>query len=268
MAQAMLATPVLSDAGTVQAGSQSGGAPVTNLLSMQPGLPWRALDLGNAWFTVNLPAAPEIDFVALLAHTASAAATWRIRAADSEGDLTAAPAYDSTEVSMWPPGGRPSGYTHLPSVLSLIAAPVSRAWWRIDILDPGNPKPWVNVGRLYLSKLFRPGRNFAFGASGGWNDPSPRETSVGGQIYPEPRPQHREETVTFAWLSEEEMYDGIEEIRRQRGTSRDLLLIPNIDDTARLHQKMIYGLLSDPRLRVNRAFNLYEQVLKIEELIP
>jgi len=264
----MIATPVLSDAGTVQAGSQAGSMPAHNLLSMQPGEPWAAIDLSNAWFTLNMPAAPEIDFVALIAHTATAAATWRIRAADSEAALTAAPLFDSTEISMWPPGGRPPGYTYLPSVLNLISAPEARAWWRVDILDPGNPAGFVSVGRLYAAKLFRPGKNFAFGASGGLNDPSPRERSLGGNLYTDPRPQTREETVTFAWLTETELRDGIEEIRRQRGTSRDLLLIPNLDDTARLHQTMIYGLLTDPRQRIHRGHQIFEQTLKLEELRP
>ena len=268
MAMAMLATPVLSDVGTVQAGSQAGGMPVTNLLSMQPRNAWRALDLGAAWFTLHLPSAPEIDFIALPSHTASATATWRVRAADSEAELTTTPAYDSLAVSMWPLGGRPSGYTYLPTILNLLAAPVSRAWWRVDIFDAGNPAGYLDVGRFYAAKLFQPQRNFSFGASGGRIDPSPRQASVGGQLYTEPRPQRRVETLTLSWLSEAEMYDGLEEIKRQRGTSRDVLLIPNIDDSARLHQKMIYGLLSNPRPRVNRAFDLYEQVLTLEELIP
>jgi len=87
----------------------------------------------------------------------------RLRLADTQGNLTAAPALDTGFVDLWPAGsdlsdwfrtGRP-GYVHQSAV---IAAPAAALWYRLDFDFTGNPDGYVQAGKLFLAERFSPGR--------------------------------------------------------------------------------------------------------------
>lgn len=92
----------------------------------------------------------------------------RLRLADTQANLTAAPALDTGKVDIWPAGsdlsswfatGQP-GYVHQRAT---IGSPVSASWFRIDYDYTGNADGYVEVGALFLDARFTPGRGHLWG---------------------------------------------------------------------------------------------------------
>lgn len=268
----VIATPVLSDAAVLTAGSEAADMPAANLLTQQPIDVWRATDLANAYLVADLGAAAAINLVALLYTNASSAAQWRVRAAASEADLTAAPGYDSGLVDMWPHAGLETwDWTHAFRWLGVAGAtpgPQTFRWWRIDVADPGNAAGYVQAGRLYLAAAWQPTRNLLYGWSVGFIDFSAKVRAAGGQILPGSRPLHRVARFALRCDSESEMYDNAFEIDRRRGTSGDVLVLRDPATPSRLMKQSVYGTLSSLEPIVNARFNVFEKPYEIEEMIP
>src|SRR3546814_236006 len=125
MAGLYIATPVLSDAATLSTtGTVSSTLPLTNLQTMQPGEVCRFTSLTGIMIVADLGSAASINWIELINHNGTSAATWRIRGADTEGELTSDPGYDSGTVSMWPTSGKPDdeGLQNLSSLQYLTTA--------------------------------------------------------------------------------------------------------------------------------------------------
>ena len=73
MGNLILATPILSDAATITAGTETAAGPVTNLQKMQPTDLWEAATTA-AYCEIDLGAVTAFNLVALLATNAVAVA--------------------------------------------------------------------------------------------------------------------------------------------------------------------------------------------------
>ena len=80
-------------------GNEDPAFPLTNLLDPQPRTYWRTSDL-TAQFECNGSA--TWDTVGFLYLNATVNATWRVRAAATQGELTSNPVDDSGNISVWP----------------------------------------------------------------------------------------------------------------------------------------------------------------------
>jgi hypothetical protein len=69
-------------------------------------------------------------------------------------------------------------------------------------------------------------RNFSYGRTGGWIDPSTWSESRGGQTYVDLREPYRRGEFQFNYLTEVEIQDSVHEIDRLRGRSGNVLMIP------------------------------------------
>jgi hypothetical protein len=214
----------------------------------------------------DLGTASAVNLIALIAHSATADATWRIRGADTEADLTAAPGYDSGDVTMWPSTGRPSGWTKLTS-LHLPDSAQTYRWWRIDITDAANPDGFLDIGRLYIAAAWQPLRNLAFGWQLAWVDPSEQQRSQGGAVYVRELPSYRRIDFELRYASEDDYYDNGFELERLIGRKKDILVVPDPAATKHLHRKMIYGVRGDVLPgAVNQSLNIYATKFSVEEL--
>lgn len=223
MGNLVIATPELSDAAAITAGNAATTMPVTNLQNMQPGLRWGTTSLEDIWLVIDLNAEDQpINLIALLAHNASSAATWQIRAAKVLEDLETKPDYDVT-TTMWPNGGL-INYESRPSFRWMPDRPTFR-YWRIDISDSTNPDGVFRAGRLYLSNAWQPSRNLNYDWEIQFIDDSQRQVSLGGQVYIDRRGIRRRLSFTLPNLPESEVFGQAFEIDRRRGASRDLLAI-------------------------------------------
>lgn len=264
MANLIIATPIVSDDGTLTAGSAAAGLPVSNLVDIQPGNKWRATALASAWCQNDLGAAKAVDLVALLYTNATSTAQWRIRAANSVASVTSNPDYNSGLLTFWPTTGLETwDFTH---GIHWIASTQTYRVWRIDVSDSSNPDTYFEAGRWYISDAFQPTQNMQYGVALAWNDESPKPKSLGGQIVPVVRNQSRIADLRLSFIDEAEMYSNIFEIERRRGASKDVLVIFDPVASARLMDQTIYGLMETRNPIVNRAFEVFEKRIRIEEM--
>jgi hypothetical protein len=268
MGNLVIATPVLSDAASLSAGSQAAAMPVTNLQTIQPGEVWRALDLTQSFVVADLGSAQSINLVSLIATNASAAATWRVRGANSVANLTAAPGYDSGSISHWPNAGL-GAWSYTNAYLWLGAAPQNFRYWRIDVADAANPAGFYQAGRLYLASAWQPSRNFAYGWQILFQGDGPKSRSEGGQGYALIGARYRTLDLTLKFASEAEMFQNGFELERLRGTSQDLLILKDPDNAAGLiMQQSLYGTAVEFNPLINTFFKIFEKRFHLEELLP
>ena len=270
MANILFATTARVDAGTLTAGGTLADTlPIANLQAQQPGQVARWTSLTGMYVVADLLEAAAINLVALLAHNGTSAATWRIRAAATEADLTAAPGFDTGAVfeSVWPSSGRPSpGYDdeRLHSIRYLSPAQSFR-YWRIDVEDAANPAGYFEAGRLVIDAAWQPERNLRHDWDLGHDDPAEPRLAALGHLWPGPesRPARVFECAVRG-MTEDDAANGYEILRR-RGRRGDLLVVRNPELTTHLQRNVVYGLLLEPG-RVRRiAHNYYEQPFKLRE---
>lgn len=92
----MLAYPDWSDAATLTASNETAASPGTYLQRMQPSEVWRSTDLTSIYFELDRGVDwQRWNLVSLLWSNASEEALWRIRTANSQANLTAAPIFDT-----------------------------------------------------------------------------------------------------------------------------------------------------------------------------
>lgn len=151
--------------------------PVENLQDPLGSARWRSTGL-TPYLYGQFAEASSVDAWGLWYANARAGDQARLRLADTQANLTAAPALDTGLVDIWPAGsdlsswfttGQP-GYVHQRAT---IAAPVSADWFRIDLDFTGNPDGYVEAGALFLAARLTP----ASGHEWGWRyRPTPRGT--------------------------------------------------------------------------------------------
>lgn len=288
MGNLVIATPELVDAATLAAGSEAAGMGVANLQSDQPSERWRSGSLSaspapSVYIEADLGGPQAIDTVILHGHNLTSAATWRIRGATSQANLTAAPGYDSrpagspaTDISAWPASGRPttSGAKGWPGPLfSLLwlgdggAGAQNFRWWRVDLEDAANPDDYIQAGRLIVDGAWQPSRDMHFDAAAFIVDPSPREETVGGQIHAVARPRRRSWAFSLFALGEDELYADGFDLAMRRGQATPLFLIRDPQATTHLHRQALYGLVTSIQTFTERESDLYQASYALEEML-
>ena len=267
MGRVVIATGTLFDAAALTGlGTIAGALPVTNLQNAQLGTVTRWTSLAGMGVEIDLGSAKAINLIAALSHNGTSAATWRIRGATSQANLTASPGYDSGTISMWPVTGKPSLTGYLSSLKFLAAAQTFR-WWRIDFTDAANPDGYLDVGRVYVDAAFQPSRNLSYG----WRilpiDPSIKLETLGGQSFVTARPIKRMLSMRLPALTENEAMGKVLALQRALGIQRDALAIRDPDATTWLQEQMIYGRLQNLSGVTNTRFNIYETTFEVEEIL-
>jgi hypothetical protein len=268
LAKIIIAGGQLMDAATLEDSSAlAANYPLANLLDLQPGRKTRFSTPAAAYVVVDLGEAKPVTFAGLLAHNGSASGTWRVRAADSEADLTADPGFDtgtSEPLGLYPASGKHDAdvqhsFAHFPSE--------SYRWWRVDVDDTGNADGFFSLGRLMLAAAWAPSVNFSFGAGLGRIDPSTIDEGVGGHLFPLKRPTKRVWTLSFRYQTEADSLGGQFELQRQRGASGDVFVVPDPDDDEHLHRRMVQGLMRGTTQPLSlEFFKRYGFAVRIEEL--
>ena len=134
-------------AATLTASSEVATCPVQNLQDAQLELPWKtAIGTTAPAITIDLGAVTTFRLVSLIATNFSAAATWRIRTADTEADLTASRTTIRAPASR--PGRRTRRSRHAATSTRSTSSPADQAnrWIRIDVTDSSLTR--IQAGRL------------------------------------------------------------------------------------------------------------------------
>lgn len=262
MSNIVIATPILSDAGTVTASSQIAAAPVDNLQRMQPTDVWQSTGT-TAYVEIDLGSTQSINLFALLFTNCTSSATWRVRAASSQANLISAPGYDSSTV-IFSPWSTASDRRH---GFRFLTVPVTQRWVRFDITDSGNQDGYIAAGRLYVANAYQPARNYEYGARHGFKDLSGSDRSSGGQRIVHEQPIIPMIDLSIVCNDRDEFYANTHRIQQLRGGSKDILIILDPDDTTNGHEGILYGTLESSLPSVHPRYNHYEQRYVLEGLI-
>jgi len=241
MGNIIFATPDWSDSATLTPSQEETAAPAANLQKLQPTDLWRTNNLTGISLEADRGSSQLWNLVALLFTNATSAATWQVRADDSQANLTTTPAYDSGAIGLWASSGL--GQWARTHSLLWVPAGVTTRFVRIDVTDAANPDGKLTVGRLYISKAFQP----AFNIDTRWTLKHVHARELrpppGG-----PAIANVDENVpvlefTLGWLDETEALNDLFEINRLRAGRKDVLVALDPDPSAQRAKTMVYGIL-------------------------
>jgi hypothetical protein len=212
------------DGAVLTATSEAAGLPIGNLQVQHLSTKWRSDGALNVAWMADMIAAQPIDTIGIFGANFTAAAQWRIRLSSSAahaGDL-----YDSGLVAMNPAirvdRRSPAAIIAKSQTLSLLAAPVTARYLKIDLADSG--PAYLEAGLPWVGQLWQPGRNFSYGQAPAVVDPSTTTKSVAGNGYTDLRPQYMSDTFTFGLLTEAES-KTVEALDAAVGTALNLLWV-------------------------------------------
>jgi hypothetical protein len=254
MGNIVIATPVLSDAATITAGNESPAGPAANLQKMQPTDMWESAS-GTSYIEADLGAVSSFNLVAMLFTNAVSTDSWRVRTADTQGNLTAAPTYDSGVVTLTDIG--PDGHA-----FDWQSGGMSNRWVRVDFTTAANP---FQAGRLYISDAYQPSINYDYNGQDGYDDDSLLDATDGGSLIPN-QGTNRAILGINTNIADETERHNVREISRLRGSSKDVLVITNPDATINVSDHIYYGLLQRRRFAVQTQFNLHKHAYQLTAL--
>lgn len=241
-------------AASITVGSYAAAFPPTNLKTANLSRPYRTgfntpptttgrdTIAGRTWLEIDQGAGYVVQMVALLQHTLTNTATYRVRLSTVSDFSTTV--YDSGMVDAWPVvdtfgagewGVFPWGgqlqvaevaYYALSSFHVLPTA-LSARYIRLDLFDGANPAGFLQLGRLFIGPIWQPSINMNLDWSVGWEDPSEVVRSIGGTITVDERPRYRVLSFVLDHLPEAEALVNITDyLDRRKGISGDMVVIP------------------------------------------
>ncbi len=209
--------------------------------------PARQLDAANlegCWFEAELAAPRAINFLALLFHTLSLAArfrltvrgiggTWDEPALQTDWTDVYGRIFDSSalewEASNWWTGQITEEEIDLfPRHLWVTPAPVLATALRIEIDDVTHPDGWFDVGGLWIASSWSPAFNYERGRSLTLKARDQVEEGPSGRRFNEERDPRRQLAVTYAGLTTSEAYRWFDAAARARVT-RPVIFMPDAD---------------------------------------
>jgi hypothetical protein len=273
-----------SDRGTLGNGSWQATLPLANLRTQDIAEVARSTDAlaASTQFRIDWGAGITryADTFALIGTNLTFAATWRVALSNSataattvmdSGTITALPS-----TAVW--GADPWGGTSwtgnalldgvLPPGIALYRHPTAETarYLFVWITDTSNPAGHVQIGRFVAGPAFRPSRQFAYGATWRWIDPSERTRLPGGLRTLERRAPYRVFRGTLPYLPQQEARAFFGEWGRG-GLNADALFIADPDAPAAEGQRRtMYCALNDTPEIPQSFFARCSVDLSLEEL--
>lgn len=268
MSNIVIAMPLWSDNATLTASNEEETLPGTNLQKTQPTDLWQTQDLSNIYLELDRGSQKNFDLIALLWTNASSNATWRIRAANSQANLTAAPGLDtdsSPQMTFWASSGLTDwDRTH---GMYLASSVQTYQWIRIDIFDAGNSDGVFKAGRLFISESWQSSKNDSFGREIGFLDLGSQDLMSNGSLIATQRARVNRANFSIGFLDEDEMMNNAFEIDRLRGITKDVLVVFNPDSSdSHRHKKMIHGFFTRSNPVSHPAYNIYSHEFQIQSV--
>lgn len=270
MGNAYVLSPRASDAATISASDSAGGAGPENMQTPRPSLYWRS-GTSNPAILVDFGAARVIDTLVFGWINGTSGDTFRIRAAATEADTTAAPVYDSdalnpSGVPVWPAGSDLSDFElhhrhfELPAVESL-------QWWRFDFNFGGNPDGYVRIGRLMLGERIEPQFPVIYPVGLTIDEPVAETVDFGGEESPRPRGIKRGVGATFAWARPAEAR-RFHRLMLAHGSHKDLALVLDKNDAEGAQEVTYIGRVKEPQQAQVIAFRRHSVTFTVKEMGP
>lgn len=236
---------------TLTGGTWSGDLPLSNLQdeTRYRGKPARQLtpaNLAASQFDCTLSAPRGITLVAVLFHTLSLAAEYRLTMAAPGGSL-AAPSYDTGWAPVYPRVYSSADLAYEDSnwwtgqlavedldlyprhLWIALDAPVIAGALRLELNDGTNAAGYFDLGGLWVASTWSPEFNFERGRELHLDPRDQRDESPSGREFGEERTPRRRLQVSWSRLSDDEarrLYDAGARAR----TTRPVIFAPDLDD--------------------------------------
>jgi hypothetical protein len=222
--------------GTVTASSERAGAGASHVQTFHHGQTWRTLTgVTSASLLIDLGSTYTIGGVYLGNHNLTATGTWRVRFSTVDATGLAGNAHDSGVIS--------TGIdVDLRMAVRIFTANVSGRYLHFLLSDAAVSN--LELGRVWAGPVFKPARNFSFGATRGYIDHS--TVQPGGEGTQWVTRGARQPYCTFALpavTSSEVEISGMQLIRKS-GISEEVLVCLDSDATS-IGQWTYLGLLED-----------------------
>ncbi len=251
-----------TDSGTLSGGSWLASLPLTNLQNRQVQKVARSTNAATAstQFTIDLGQARNIGVIALVVHNISVSGKVRITASDTAGFT--ATYYTSGWIDAWPTGMIPqalleweednfwlgtlsanarAGYQS--PFIHLLPTAQNLQYWKVELDDTTNADGYVQIGRLFMSSVWTPSVNYAYGAGLGYTDPTAVDTSLSGAEFFDVRSRYRVFTFELQYILASEAYAYALELQRLSGNSGEVLVVPDNTDTVNQPYRSFVGRL-------------------------
>jgi len=278
-----IADPLASDGAQIVERDEKPGGPAQNLLTPQPTETWTVVPGPDreARVVFDLGAATPVRLAFLGYTNATATTQWRIRASDlvdgfdatsfwadgsTWGDAsTWAGGFNSGFVDVWPTTGLGT-WDRVHGFLKIDPIQTFRFWELTIQVAPGEEDSVFTAGRLYLGDPWEPPINMTPGASIGFNDASLVRRTPFGRLHTGTRGQWRRMVFVLQNSDEDLLFTETARLDRLRGTSRDVLVVKDIDRPSLLMEQSVYGVFGelDPVV-IPEPANVFVRRFQIQE---
>jgi len=266
------------DASTLSGGSWSTTLPLSNIQHRLIQRPARSTDVATAstTFDIDLGETIPIQILTLVSHTLSLEATYRITASNvSDFSILE---YDSTWVDVWPRrnvdvwwSGAPSekdieGWKwDLPHVLD---QQIEARYWRVEMDDTNNTTGYIDIGRVFIGKLFKAAVNASYGASIGYeNDTEIQNQPQTGIEFFRPGAAYRTVRFNHDLLQPYEALTVILDMQRRVGSDKEVFFLWDVADLVYRMQRSFLGRLRKLSALEHPYYNIYQSSFEIKEIL-
>ena len=234
----------LSDAAVLAESSQAASQEVENLLLDQPTDSWQTTGVAAESIVGDLGAVAPVDCAALLAGNFRSDTTIRFRGADTEANLTAAPAVDTTVAAAWAAGDPEDYAVGTRNWIKVLSATFNIRWFRFDLADSGHPDGYFRFGRLGVGALTRT-KDMLPSALPVHQEPEDRVRTSGGGIHFR-AVGGRPVLGPLTYLRTEAQLAELRRLIRLNGSSRPVLYVCDVErEGDEMQEDSIYGLLGE-----------------------
>ena len=258
----MIASGKFIDEANALSAASEPAFPVENLQNLQPTKVWRN-GTTSATIDIDLGSARTVTMAAMLHTNLSATATWRVHMASSQARLgsndyigAVTDFFNGNDRTSW---DRISG-------VEVFASSKTYQWMQIVLNDASNTDGYLQVGRVLADNAWIPSINMNYGWGLGYKDDSRPAQTIGGQTIITARGTRRELKFELGHLTEEEMYDYAFALDRNRGSSKDILVVKDYENTAYVNDQAIHGLSKTLQPIINERYGIFKKRYLITEL--
>ncbi len=103
---------------------------------------------------------------------------------------------------------------------------ITARYWRLLLIDPGNPDGYLQIGRIFLGLYDEYARNVGYGWGFSYEDDSAVSRSVGGQPWTDRRQPYRVLRLPWKAFLNEDKYWRLSFFLKQVGLSQDFIIDP------------------------------------------
>lgn len=222
-------------------GSYSGTLPIANLKDPRVHKFAQTSDatLNSTKFRINLGVVKTFRGVFLTHTSLSAAATYRVTLYSDSGYTTI---IDQT--GWLPIPGYPVIDPFLlgASIWHLYASDMSARYVQVELNDTANADGYIRMGRLFIGSCYEPPYNYSEGSTDDLIPNTQVSNAIGGAPFYVVNTPARGRRLNYSRLPSSEA-PIIRNIRMISGLNKQVVLIPNPDDTTNFYQQNFVGRL-------------------------